>query len=108
MISHDRKYCENWLVRKDSANIEPHEYGPWLRAAPYNPGRTPFILVAGMADGLGGSIKHSQPATIEKPSTTATRTPGENHERSESGEEARADLERVTIMDIQDSGEQIT
>ena len=105
MISHDGKDCETWLARKDSTNIEPHEYGPWLRAAPYNLGRTPFIVVAGMGNGLGGSIKHSQPATTEKPSTTTTRTPGENHERSESGEVARVDLERVTIMDIQDSGE---
>ena len=84
MISHDGKDYETWLARKDSTNIEPYEYGPWLRAVPYNPGRTPFIVVAGMGDGLGGSIKHSQPATTEKPSTTATRTPGENHERSES------------------------
>ncbi|XP_030936712.1 uncharacterized protein LOC115961968 [Quercus lobata] len=80
MISHDGKDCETWLARKDSANIEPYEYGPWLRAAPYNPGRTPFIVVASLGDGLGGATKHSQPATTEKPSATTAKTRGENLE----------------------------
>ena len=30
MISYDGKDCESWLARKDSANKEPYEYGPYL------------------------------------------------------------------------------
>nr|POE90433.1 hypothetical protein CFP56_66060 [Quercus suber] len=108
MISHDGKDCETWLARKDSTNTKPHEYGPWLRAVPYNLGRTPFIVVAGMGNGLRGATKLSQPAAVEKPPVMAARKTGEDQVRSESGEMTGADLERVTITEMQDSGAHFT
>ena len=59
VISHDGKECEVWLTRKDLEITEPHEYGPWLRVVPYNPGKTLFIVVPGMGDGLGGVSRPS-------------------------------------------------
>ena len=53
LISHDGKDCEVWLAKENLEKTEPHEYGLWLRAPPYNLGKTPFIMVPGIGDGLG-------------------------------------------------------
>ena len=108
LISHDGKDYEIWLTRKDSEKIEPHEYGPWLRAAPYNPGKTPFIVVLGMGDNLGGVSRPSQRSKTEKSSATAARSTRESFARSTSGEKEGADLMNVTDMETQDLGEHIT
>nr|POF02772.1 hypothetical protein CFP56_25131 [Quercus suber] len=61
-----------------------------------------------MGDGLGGATKLSQPAAAEKPPVTAARKTGEDQVRSEFGEMTGADLERVTITKMQDSGAHFT
>ena len=60
MISHDGKDCEVWLAKENLEKTEPHEYGPWLKALPYNPRKTPFIMVPSMGDGLGGIPRSAQ------------------------------------------------
>ena len=63
LISHDGKDCDIGLARKDTRNIEPHQYGPWLRAMPFNPRKIPFTMVSGIGDGLGGVSKSSKTPT---------------------------------------------
>lgn len=63
MISHDRKDCDVWLARKDTEKTMPYEYGPWLRAMPFNPGKTPLTVVSGMGDELEGAKKSSNKST---------------------------------------------
>lgn len=53
MVSHDDKECEVWLASKGTISIEKQEYGVWLRALPYNLGKTHFTTISGMYDGLG-------------------------------------------------------
>ena len=60
LISNDGKDCEHWLAKRDSEKTEPHEYGPWMRALPYNPRKIPFVVVPGIGDGLGGVPKPTQ------------------------------------------------
>ena len=83
LISHDGKDCDLWLARKDSRNTEPTEYGPWLRATPFNPGKTSFTVVSGMGDGLGGASKQTTTKTDTEVRPTGTSTvrsdPGENN-----------------------------
>nr|POF17233.1 hypothetical protein CFP56_18349 [Quercus suber] len=64
----------------------PHEYGPWLRAMPFNPGKTPFTVVSGMGDGLEGATKSSN-----KPTETAVRSSEMNMTRPDPGEKEGAD-----------------
>ena len=108
LISHDGKDCEVWLAKKNVEKIEPHEYGPWLRALPYNPGKTPFIVVPGMGDGLGGVSRPFQRLNTKKSSATIARSIGESSAPSASDEKEGADLMNVTNMEIQDLGEHIT
>ena len=54
MVSHDEKECEKWLARKGANSHAKQEYGAWLWATPYNPGKSPFTTVPGLGDGLGG------------------------------------------------------
>ena len=108
MISHDGKDYDVWLARKDLANTEHHEYGPWLRAAPFNPGKTPFIVVTGMGDGLGGTTKSSTPSTTKKPPEMAARPNGNNTSRPDYSENGGADRSQATDMETSDLGEHIT
>ena len=54
LVTHDEKECEKWLAGKGSNHQVQQEYGAWLRATPFNPGRTSYTTVSGMGDGLGG------------------------------------------------------
>nr|POE75372.1 hypothetical protein CFP56_61764 [Quercus suber] len=54
MVSHDEKKCEKWLTGKGSNSHAKQEYGAWLRATPYNPGKSPYTTVPSLGDGLGG------------------------------------------------------
>ncbi|KAL0011650.1 hypothetical protein SO802_006758 [Lithocarpus litseifolius] len=104
----DGKDCEIWLTRKDSENTDPHEYGLWLRAVPYNPRKTPFIVAPSMGNGLGGVSRPSQLSNTEKYSTTVARPTRENTAWLESNEKEGADMMNVTNMETQDTGEHIT
>ena len=99
LVSHDEKDCEVWLARKESTNTKPHEYGPWLRAVPFNLGKTSFIVVTGMGDGLGGATKSPNTPTAEKPSETADKPTGVTTARAEPGEKGGADRVQVTEME---------
>ena len=52
MVSHDEKECEKWLARKGANSHAKQEYGAWLRATPYNPRKSPFTTMPGLATGL--------------------------------------------------------
>ena len=108
LISHDGKDCEVWLVRKDSANTKHHQYGPWLRATPFNPGKTPFIVVTGMGNGLGGTTKSSKPSTVEKPYEMAVRPNRNTNSRPDYNENGGADQTQATDMETSDLGKHIT
>ena len=81
LISHDGKDCDLWLARKETGHTEPTEYGPWLRAMPFNPGKTAFTVVSGLGDGLGGTSKPPEPATEKE-----NRPVGTDPVRCDSGE----------------------
>nr|POE66734.1 hypothetical protein CFP56_72952 [Quercus suber] len=94
LISHDGKDCDIWLARKDSGNTESHEYGLWLRATPFNPEKTPFIVVSGVGDGLGGNSKPSK-----TPTGTTARASELNTARPVSSDKDGADLVQGTSME---------
>ena len=54
LVSHDEKECEKWLIGRGSRSKESQGYGAWLRATPYNLGKSSFMIVSSMGDGLGG------------------------------------------------------
>ena len=54
LVSHDEKECEKWLTNRGFGSEEVQGYGAWLKATPYNPGKSSFTTVSGMVDGLGG------------------------------------------------------
>ena len=54
MVFHEEKECEKWLAGKGSNSHEQQEYRAWLRATLYNLGKSPYTIVSGMGDGLGG------------------------------------------------------
>ena len=95
MISHDGKDCDIWLERKDSGNTESHKYEPWLRAAPFNPRKTPFIVVSGVGDDLGGNSKPSK-----TPIGTTARASNLNTARPVSNEKDGANQVQETAMEI--------
>ena len=103
LISHDKKDCDLWLARKDTRNIEPMKYGPWLRAMPFNSGKTSFTLVSGMGDGLGGASKPSKTTTKVEVRPTGTSTV-----RSNPGEKNRADWFQVPYMETIKTGAQFS
>ena len=53
---------------------------------PYNPGKTPFIVVPGMGDGLGGVSRPFQRLNTKKSSATIARSTGESSAPSASDE----------------------
>nr|POE57305.1 uncharacterized protein CFP56_35163 [Quercus suber] len=108
LISHDGKDCEVWLAKKDSGKTEPHEYGPWLRAIPYNSGKTPYVVVPGMGDGLGGTPRPDSHQSSKKSSETTEKATWENSDRSTSGEKGGVDLRNAKYKEVRDPGEQIT
>ncbi|KAK7836938.1 hypothetical protein CFP56_021851 [Quercus suber] len=55
MVTHDEKDCEKWLAGNCSNRQNQQEYGAWLQAIPFNLGRSPYMTVSGMGDGLGGA-----------------------------------------------------
>ena len=59
MVTHDERECEKRLAEKEPHCQVQQEYGAWLRAIPFNPGRSPFTTVLGMGDGLGGTTKQT-------------------------------------------------
>ena len=71
---------------------------------PYNPGKTPFIVVTGMGDGLGGATKPSQPSIAEKSSKIVAKPTGDNTSRLEYGENGGVDLIHVTNMETSNMG----
>ena len=81
LISHDGKDCDLWLARKETGHTEPTEYGPWLRAMPFNPGKTAFLVVSGLGDGLEGASKPPKTATEKE-----NRPVGTDPVRCDSGE----------------------
>ena len=64
MVSYDEKECEIWLASKGSTPQEKQGYGVWLRAIPFNLGKTPFMIVLGFGDGLGGSVTQKSVAQL--------------------------------------------
>ncbi|KAK7828355.1 uncharacterized protein CFP56_030356 [Quercus suber] len=103
LISHDGKDCNLWLARKDTGNIEPTEYGPWLRAMPFNPGKTSFTIVSGMGDGLGGASKPSKMTAEAVVHPTGTSTV-----ESDLGEENGADRFQERNMETIKTGVQFS
>ena len=101
LISHDGKDCDLWLARKDTGNTEPTEYGPWLRAMPFNPRKTTFTVVSGMGDGLGGASKPSKTATEVEFRPTGTSTVS-----SDPGEMNGVNRHQVTDMETIKTGAQ--
>ena len=96
------------LAKKNAGKTEPHEYGPWLRASPYNPGKIPFVVVPGMGDGLGGVPSHAQRTKKAETAEMAGKSTKENAARFDSGKEKDADLRTGTNMESHNSREQIT
>ena len=94
LISHDGKDCDLWLARKETGHAEPTEYGPWLRAMPFNPGKTAFTVVSGLGDGLGGTSKIPEAAT-ERENRPAETDPA----RRDSGELNGVDQPQVHVME---------
>ena len=107
LISHDGKDCEVWLAKKNAEKTEPHEYGPWLRALPYNSGKTPFIVVPGMGDGLGGEPRSAQRPTKAKSSEMLGKSTGESSVGPDLGKENDADLRNGEKEESRNTGEQI-
>ena len=94
LISHDGKDCDLWLARKETRHTEPTEYGPWLRAMPFNPGKMAFTVVFGLGDGLGGASKPPKTAT-----KTENRPVGTNPVRRDSRELNGVDQPQVPDME---------
>lgn len=87
---------------------EPHEYGPWLRAMPYNPGKTPYVVVPGMGDGLGGVPQSVLSSNTEKSPASTAKPTRKSTERPEFDEKESASQMNMINMEIQDTGEHIT
>ena len=77
------------------------EYGPWLKAMPFNPGKTTFTVVSGMGDSLGGASKPSKIATEVEFRPTGTSTVS-----SDPGEMNGVDRHQVTNMETIKTGAQ--
>ena len=107
LISHNGKDYDVGLVRKEPVNTKPHEYGPWLRVVPFILGKTSFIVVPGMGDGLGGVTKPSNTPTVEKSSEMANRKT-KNMARADLGEKGGDDREQETVMEILETEAQST
>ena len=103
LISHDGKDCDLWLAGKDIGNTKPTEYGPWLRAMPFNPRKTVFTVVSGLGDGLGGASKPSKTAT-----ETEVRLAGTDPVRCDSDELNGADQQQVPDMENFKTGAQLS
>ena len=108
LISHDGKDCEVWLAKKNVEKIEPHEYGPWLRALPYNPGKTPFIVVPGMGDGLGGDPRPAQRPTNAKSFEMSSKSTGVSSAGSDLGKKNDVEVRNGKKKEPRNTGEQIT
>ena len=103
LISHDGKDCNLWLARKETGHAEPTEHGPWLRAMPFNPGKTAFTVVSGLGDGLGGASKPPKTAT-----KTEIRPAGTDPVRRDSGELNGVDQSQVPDMENSKTGVQLS
>ena len=71
MVSHDEKECKKWLAGKGSNSHAKQEYGAWLQATLYNPGKSPYMIVPGLGNGLSGVPTQShvnKTSEIEEPS----------------------------------------
>lgn len=78
-----------------------------MRASPYNPGKTPYIVVPSMGGGLGG-VPRSVPASNTKKSPATTSKPARRStERPESDEMGSADQMNMTNMETHDTDEHI-
>ena len=71
LVSHDEKECEKWLIGRGSGSEESQGYGAWLRATPYNLGKSSFMIVSSMGDGLGGPSANN---TMEQPAKSGKKS----------------------------------
>ena len=71
LVSHDEKECEKWLIGRGSRSKESQGYGAWLRATPYNLGKSSFMIVSSMGDGLGGPSANN---TMEQPAKSGKKS----------------------------------
>ena len=108
MVSHEEKECEKWLAGKGSNPHKKQEYGAWLRATPYNLGKSPYTTVAGMGDGLGGftTQSYAEKTRVAEEPSPATQD-GEPVPVQSSNVQVNADLHQVSQMDIADSTEDL-
>nr|POE68212.1 hypothetical protein CFP56_29020 [Quercus suber]POE68872.1 hypothetical protein CFP56_64972 [Quercus suber] len=70
--------------------------------------KTPFVVVPGMGDGLGGAPNSTQFPNIRKSIEMVIKSTGEKHGRSESREKDDADLRNGENWESRASGEQIS
>ena len=94
------------MAKRDSEKTEPHEYGPWMRALPYNPGKSPFVVVPGIGDGLGGVPKPTQRSNHGKSTETVINSAGEEQVRYGSGKKDGAEHNNAEKWETSDSREQ--
>ena len=101
LVSHDEKDCEKRFMNRSSGLEEKQGYGAWLRATPYNPGKSSYTTVPGMGDGLGGldgSNIMKQPVKPRKESLVDTQDASQTQASKES--RSSADLHELPNMDI--------
>ncbi|KAK7832538.1 uncharacterized protein CFP56_026312 [Quercus suber] len=52
MLSHDDKDCDLWLGSKGTLPTESQQFGHWIRASQFSPGRRQTIEVKGFGEGM--------------------------------------------------------
>ena len=108
MVSHEEKECKIWLARKGPNSHEQQEYGAWLWATPYKPGKSSYTTVSSMGDGLGGFTSQHYANKTSRAEEPPPATPhGEPASVQSSNVQVNADLHQVSQMDTADFTEDL-
>ena len=59
LVSHDDKDCGRWLSSKGTLAIESQEFGAWLQAPIFNPGKKNVVIVEGSGEKVHGVSSRS-------------------------------------------------
>lgn len=95
--------CEKWLAGKGSNTQAKQEYGAWLRAIPFNPGKSLYTTVSSLGDGLGGvTTQTSENKNRAKEKSLLVTSQGKPALVQFSNAQSNVDLPQASHMDTAD------